>query len=61
MFYEIEFKNHELKDAENLEELLSKPAQVVLDATPCVGGDEVYPDQKYFNNPVLPLKVWAIS
>ncbi|WP_338992897.1 hypothetical protein [Spiroplasma endosymbiont of Seladonia tumulorum] len=41
----------------SLEELLSKPAQVVLDATPCVGGDEVYPDQKYFNNPVLLSKV----
>ncbi|MFU0252290.1 hypothetical protein [Spiroplasma sp. Moj] len=41
----------------SLEELLNKPAQVVLDATPCVGGEEVYPDQKYFNNPVLLSKV----
>ncbi|AXF95168.1 hypothetical protein [Spiroplasma phoeniceum] len=41
----------------SLEELLNKPAQVVLDATPCVGGDEVYPDQKYFNNTVLLSKV----
>nr|CAK99128.1 hypothetical protein SPICI07_050 [Spiroplasma citri] len=41
----------------SLEELLNKPAQVVLDATPCVGGDEVYPDQKYFNNPALLSKV----
>ncbi|UZQ30772.1 MAG: hypothetical protein OHM56_04460 [Spiroplasma phoeniceum] len=41
----------------SLEELLNKPVQFVLDATPCVGGDEVYPDQKYFNNPVLLSKV----
>jgi len=41
----------------SLEELLNKPAQVVLDATPRVGSDEVYPDQKYFNNPVLLSKV----
>ncbi|WP_342255795.1 hypothetical protein [Spiroplasma endosymbiont of Poecilobothrus nobilitatus] len=43
----------------SLEELLNKPAQVVLDATPRVGvgGDEVYPDQKYFNNPALLSKV----
>ena len=42
---------------ETLEELLNKPAKVVLDATPRAGGDEIYPEKKYFNNADLLLKV----
>ncbi|WP_419333978.1 hypothetical protein [Spiroplasma endosymbiont of Sarcophaga variegata] len=42
---------------ETLEELLNKPAKVVLDATPRAGGDEIYSEKKYFNNADLLLKV----
>ncbi|WHQ36590.1 hypothetical protein [Spiroplasma sp. SV19] len=42
---------------ETLEELLNKPAKIVLDATPRAGGDEIYLEKKYFNNSDLLLRV----
>ncbi|AHF57738.1 hypothetical protein [Spiroplasma eriocheiris] len=42
---------------ESLADIIKKPTPVVIDATPTAGGDEVFTQRRFFNNPNLIKKV----